>query len=856
MSLTTKTLAFMGVFATALLTRADGGSDAATDLIGFWDFKGGMDGEAVTTVANSLGETTYTSDTAKKTNNTGRIPTYSSQGPGRVVECAGGGTLCADPGSIDFRYADRTNRQGGYFDIPSLAQKLSTLSSYTIEYFIKFPSDYNYFSSNNIYDFTSKTAVYVKSGISAYKLIAPASADRTTGHPNGLKLETYPASTISGETISGGPIGSNLYDCGDDAWHHVAVVYKETDTSRKTGTLYFYVDWTNTWSRAFAHAPGTSTEALKFRLGSGYKNADGQDKTTTESLHASLSCLRVTGTALTPAAFMLVDPTPDISGMDTAGFWDFKDGTAGEPVALTRNTIAADLFPGKGSATTKVMPTFSAERPGRYVFTSQGVLAENPQSVYFGTGVYDEGGKVELDALATALTRLDTYTIEFFFKIDQPTFSNYRSLVGWRTGDANAVKVNLTGNVSGYNKATFEVLTNATPNTVAGCARNTSVEISMGHSWHHFAAVYSKADNEMWTYIDKIRSPTPAALTNALPMTQHPLVLGNSALSFKQAQEVFGGYISCVRVTPRALNLNEFMVASDLVVPEGTVFALNFDEGSPEQAVVAANTGATGVKIHPYQSTCDIIYNLHSECRPRYAETEKKGRQLKWGQTSMWTNSLCLWFPAASHLPAGAQNAEYYGAMLTVPAQTPPDKNPASWTMEAMVKLERTGLPQSKVKRGLIFGKAGNRNPTNNANNPSSSWLLSYDNGGSLVLEWTEKPTADYADYSAGSSFYKKVSTAETYLQDLKWHHVALSYSAVAKRFLLYVDGTIALEQPLLGTGETNTLYDGPYAYFFCRFPTTSGFEGWMDEIRFTSRVLDPADFEQYVPTGTFLIFR
>ena len=110
----------------------------------------------------------------------------------------------------------------------------------------------------------------------------------------------------------------------------------------------------------------------------------------------------------------------------------------------------------------------------------------------------------------------------------------------------------------------------------------------------------------MWTYVDKIRSSTSAALTNALPMTQHPLVLGNSALSFKQEQEVFGGYISCVRVTPRALQLNEFMVASDLVVPEDTVFALNFDEGTAGQSVIAANTGETAVRIYPNQSTCDI----------------------------------------------------------------------------------------------------------------------------------------------------------------------------------------------------------------------------------------------------------
>ena len=201
---------------------------ASDDLIGFWDFKGGMDGDAVLTVANSLGETTYTSDTAKKTNNTnGRIPTYSSQGPGRVVEFSGGPTLCADPCSIDFRYADRSSRQGGYIDIPGLANRLAGLASYTIEYFIKFPSDYNYYSSS-IYDFTSKTALYVQLGGSSYKLIAPGTADGASGHPMGLKLETY-ASAIAGRSI-----GFNQYDCGDDAWHHVAVVYAETNATLKT----------------------------------------------------------------------------------------------------------------------------------------------------------------------------------------------------------------------------------------------------------------------------------------------------------------------------------------------------------------------------------------------------------------------------------------------------------------------------------------------------------------------------------------------------------------------------------------------------------------------------------------------
>ena len=69
-----KKLALWGLSAwTAASAWGDGG------LIGFWDFKDGMDGAEVVTVSSRLGEVTYTSDTAKKTNADGRVPTFSSR---------------------------------------------------------------------------------------------------------------------------------------------------------------------------------------------------------------------------------------------------------------------------------------------------------------------------------------------------------------------------------------------------------------------------------------------------------------------------------------------------------------------------------------------------------------------------------------------------------------------------------------------------------------------------------------------------------------------------------------------------------------------------------------------------------
>ncbi|MGN0847324.1 MAG: LamG-like jellyroll fold domain-containing protein [Kiritimatiellia bacterium] len=559
----------------------------ADDLIGFWDFKDGMDAAEVGTVVNSLGEAVYASDPAQKSAATGRIPTFSASGPGRVVDPVDGQILCDDPWAIDFHYAERATHQGGYFDIPGLADRLSELTAYTIELFIKFDADFDYYDPANTYTFTSKTALYVQSGGSRYKLIAPRDKYKTSGHPNGMSLETYAYGTVKNGTVA------MSGDYGDGAWRHVAVVYAETNATTQAGVLSFYVEGALIGELPYANVPGSN---LKFRLGTGYM-AGTADKTATESTHASLSCLRVTA---------------------------------------------------------------------------------------------------------------------------------------------------------------------------------------------------------------------------------------------------------------RALEVGDFMILSDYVLPAGTVFALNFDEGVAGEPVLEGNTGVTSVRIHPGSSSCSVAYNLHAACRPHYAETEKKGRTLKWGETPMWKENLCLWFPASSHIPDGAANRQWYGSILTVPASTAAAHNPASWTMEAQVKLERVGAPEAAYKSGHIFGKSDNAG----ARSGKWSWALACTSAGTLLLRWTERPTDDFTDYEDKSPYYKEVRTEGTYLQDLAWHHVALSYSATAKMFTLYVDGEVVLEQPLLGEEPTTTLFDGPYAYCFGRSTAAGGFEGWMDNIRFTSRVLTPEEFERYTPTSFLLIIK
>ena len=818
-------------------------------LSAFYDFKDGADGTEASTVVDSSG--TYTGE-AHETNANGQKPKFSNDGPGMVV--TGGVVICAAPHSLSFRYKDDATHQSGYVDIPGLATALAGRSAFTVEYFIKMVEGYNYGGGGD-WDRYSKTAFYLKSSTSAFKQVAPGNKFGT--HAANLNLERYTDSYNTGETL---PFS---HDLSDGNWYHVAIVFSETNPSTHEGTLAFYVNGSIVGKTQYVN---TSGNGLKFRIGSGYlRITDNQDKTTTESIHASLSCLRVSGTALSPSEFLSTDYTSYVSGLDTMAFYSFNDGAAGAAASSATNTVDEILFPGTGANIGSGSVTFSAERPARYVYSDSRfstLLADGPQSLFFSNGTSGNGGKVSLASLATTLTKMDAYTVEFFFKMSSS--QDYRTMVGWKFGDNVGVKANLYRSDNVWSKCSFQVLTNHATSAVTTAGAGGIVTRPLYSQWHHFAAVYTKADNSIWTYIDGVKSDLASAVTNQDATAQLPLVLGTSAFSFKESTETFGGYISCVRVTPRALATDSFMTAAEESVPPNTVFALNFNEGTVGDRVIdgTSATGTTGVHIYPDEMYADIEYNQHLACTPQWAVGYRSGRMLKWGLQDMWETCNSLRFPAGSNA-RGQDWAQYYGAMLKVPYRTagfiPARMNPASWTMEAFVKLEKYNLPDSEVKKALIFGKAGNTAPRDSSPvwYPRASWLLSYTSEGRLLLEWTERPTADFTGYSAGSTdYYKSVETAVTSLTDLRWHHVALSYDASAKQFVLYVDRSVVLTQPLLNAGESNALFDGNFAYYFGRFPTTGGFEGWMDEVRFSSKVLLPEEFEQFEPRGVLIFIQ
>ena len=124
---------------------------------------------------------------------------------------------------------------------------------------------------------------------------------------------------------------------------------------------------------------------------------------------------------------------------------------------------------------------------------------------------------------------------------------------------------------------------------------------------------------------------------------------------------------------------------------------------------------------------------------------------------------------------------------------------------------------------------------------------------GLLELRWTEQAADPSYQYTVDSKdYYKAVRTSTTVMKNHRWYHVALTYDKPAKTFRLYVDYKLVLTQATSGL----ELFDSTHDYFFSRINATNGFEGWMDEIRFSDSALEPSAFETIEKLGMILFCR
>jgi hypothetical protein len=807
---------------------------AADAMFGFWAFKDGNPGENVATVQNTSGSGSWTGTGSLGGNDGGTdktkgvLPTFSSDAPGASIFSSrtGDQLLARNPQSLKFTYDEATSNYGGRVSIEGLSASLSHLDNFTIEYFLKLDPDWHY-SSTPAWTWYSKTPLVFQSGGDSAKFICPAGGDA-----KGISLQCLGPLSVNATKNTGASTSYN-----DGKWHHAAAVY-----DRSTQALTFYADYVQVGSFAYTNTP--TDASLEFVLGTGLTN-----KRSTERFRGKISCLRVSSASHVVSDFMRADNVPVATNYDMAAFYDFKDGAAGTDADVVTNRVGDALFSGKagitwnGTSTVGNKPQFSADRPGKYVYSASvggELLAADPQSLRFYPGNSSEGGgKLELESLSTALMRADAFTLEFFFK--DGTENTYRSMIGYRFGDSVGCKLNLHS--SALNSISYEVLTNTSGAVMSSLSSKTYVSSKSGAfhdgDWHHAALVYTASNHMSRMYID-YDSVNSAAVTytNQFTLTSYPLVLGSSAFPLKAIQEAFGGYLSCFRAMTRALEPKEFLMATDSAVDRTAVFAWNFEEGNSGSVITAAQG-------YPSLRQNSEVPYVVGDTQPTYSSAvPHSGSRVFWGSKFRNTNNVCAEFWGYQKATELTTARIYAGSTLRQPRATSAAQNPSNWTMEAYAKVRNQQSGWNTGNTGvLLFGKTGNISPQQSpALYPRYCWWLAQQYTGQLKLAWREVNGDE-------QGLERNAVTAVSCLGDTKWHHLALTYDAALKTFKLYVDATLVLTQTL-----DHPLWDGPYEYDFARGLDLYGFEGYMDEIRFSNVVLEPSEFVSLVPSPGFLI--
>jgi hypothetical protein len=347
-------------------------------------------------------------------------------------------------------------------------------------------------------------------------------------------------------------------------------------------------------------------------------------------MQGSISCLRITKKALGKDGFMRVDNSPPITTAGVVGFWDFKDGEVGELADELDNSASDGIFDGKAApvGSQGMSPVFSADAPGRFIYADSSAkerIADSPQSLHFAPGTSSGGGgKVELANLSSSLGKIDAYTMEFFFKSE--TTDTYRTPIGWRLDDNVGFKVNFQSGSVGYLEA---VTNNNGQFSNLDYAYLVQDSAFTADAWHHLAVVCDAAKGKMKMYVD-YRSPIEIDYDARTTLESFPVTLGTSAFAKREGLEAFGGFISCPRVTARALDIPDFMVARMVETEPGTVFAWNFEEG-------AGNLAEKIAKACDYaDSQADSAALKDAYCQdkntlPEYAGTSKGARRVLWG---------------------------------------------------------------------------------------------------------------------------------------------------------------------------------------------------------------------------------
>ena len=325
---------------------------AQAQPLAVYDFSAGTVGAAADVIADAQGDATYAGQ-ASATSAQGVVPYYTNNAPNRIATDYTCRAFYHAPKALAFEYGKdpggSSTPPGGQVNFPDLAARLiGRAQAYTIEYFVRLDESFDY--GVNGYKYKSKTSMFVGGDDYGYKVVTPSDSDAAQVTKLAIQIE-------DGNTR---PSAARNDWFNNGRWHHLACVYKPGEGGATRGTLTFFVDYVSVGTFDFDNKTPNNTPV--FRLGTG---RDG--KRDTEPFHGWVTCLRVTERALGWEEMMVI--VPDVSQMETAGFWDFKERRSGFTMRLIRFSSGGKVRSRGTARMRKEMFLFSARIGRAIIFT-------------------------------------------------------------------------------------------------------------------------------------------------------------------------------------------------------------------------------------------------------------------------------------------------------------------------------------------------------------------------------------------------------------------------------------------------------------------------------------------------------
>ena len=501
---------------------------------------------------------------------------------------------------------------------------------------------------------------------------------------------------------------------------------------------------------------------------------------------------------------------------DTIANWQFDDGVPTNSAStLATETNAPTLNATATVNSSGAIPTYSSDRPGARVwsgFTGSLLNTTNSASLRFvnaglpGDTNSNNGGCAYVPD-NNPLLRATNLTVEAFLKVNRRV--NWPLVVG--KARSGGTSWNLDFDNSGKPRVRIDsgvTFTNGEPGFNQSWTAAVSVEDGQ---WHHVAFTYTHTNKTLRLYVDYVLSTSGTSYSN--------LVYDSSQLRIGQGAgaRAFDGWIDEIRITDSVLTPEQFMTVSE---PTSTRGYWMFDDGANgTTANVLTNTFYAPLLYGTAVAAGGVKPTFSSERPPNTTARISSGK----GGPVVNMNDSSLFFVNAG-LPANTNSPS--GGQVTVAGSGLPAQM-TNFTAEAFVRVNRhVNYPQVIGKTRALTG--------------GYSWSLGMNASGNLRSRIdSETPPS--------TSGFNQTLESSAFMEDGKWHHVALTYDYPTKTARLYKDYVkvyeVASVNPIITDGGDIKIGNGDQA-----------FDGWIDEVRLTDRVLAPTEFLYTVPLAGTVI--